>query len=110
MLALARGMGSWLMGGLSASLEAGEHWLKPPLVPEGVRKNVYRHDRDSFILMWELAGREVGMELDVWAEYERNETEARKATEQGGGNFFEGFEVKLLWYRVEILGIMTTNL
>lgn len=97
------------MGGLSASSEAGEHWLKPPWVPEGIQKNVYRHDRDSFTRMWELAGREAGMELDIWVEYERIETEARKAAEQGGANFFEGFEVKLLWYCVAIVGFQTTN-
>jgi hypothetical protein len=110
MLALARGTGSWLMGGLSASVEAGEHWLRPPLVPEGARKNVYRQDCDSLIRLWELVGKDVGMELDVWVEYESNETEARRATEQGGANFFQGFEVKLLWYHVKILGVMATRL
>lgn len=103
MVGLARGGGSWLMGAVSGSTQAGEHWLKPPFVPEGVKKNVYRHSTDSFIRMWTEVGSELGIKLDIFAEYESGNTAARRATEQGGVNFFVGLEQKLLWYRVEIV-------
>jgi hypothetical protein len=109
MLALARGAGSWLMGGLSASVKAGEHLVKPPFVPEGVEKNIYRHNRDSLIHMWGLVGEELGMKLDVYAEYESGDTEARRAAEEGGANVFAGFEQKLLWFRVQIIQVASDS-
>lgn len=105
LIALARGRGSWIMGGLSAGApaRAGEHWLEPPFVPAGVRKNVYRHDRESFVRLWQEVGRELGVELDVFADYEAGASEARRAAEEGGASFFGAAELRLLWFRVVIL-------
>jgi hypothetical protein len=104
MLKLARGVGSLLVGGLCGCLEAGEHWVKPPFVPEGVKKIVCRHDKDSLVRLWKFVGVECGVKLSIFVEYGSEDTEARRATEQGGGNFFVGYQQKLLWYSVRILG------
>ncbi|KAH8654973.1 hypothetical protein BGZ60DRAFT_495568 [Tricladium varicosporioides] len=105
MLMLARGVGSWIMGGLSGSGHASEYWLKPPFVPEGVKKNVYMHDKDSLVHMWEQVAKESNIKVDIYAEYDSGDTEAKRVAEQGGSNFFAGFKQKLLWFKVEILEV-----
>lgn len=120
---------SWIIGCLTASLHAREQELKPPFVPEGVKRSVFLQSRESFARLWDEVrdamtgtgagagvgmetgmgagvdvgtGKGTGVEFNVWAEYDEGESESKKAHEGGAGNFFGGEGQKLLWFWVEV--------
>ena len=102
MVQLAAGPGSWILGGLTASMNAREQELKPPFVPEGVKRSVFIQSRESFRRLWDEVKDALGVELQVWAEYDEGDSESKKAHEQGAGNIFGSSEQKLLWFKVEL--------
>lgn len=95
--------GSWIVGGLTASIDAREQELKPPFVPEGVKRSVYLQSRESFSRLWDEVRSATGVDFTLWAEYDDGESESKKAQEGGAGNFFGGSGQKLLWFWIEIL-------
>ncbi len=103
MVELAAGAGSWIVGGLTASVDAREHELKPPFVPEGVKRKVFIQSRESFTRLWDEVREATGVEVKVWAEYGDGESESKKSNERGAGNIFGSSEQKLLWYMIEII-------
>lgn len=102
-LAATKSPGTWILGGLTASIDAREQELKPPFVPEGVKRTVYVQSRESFVRLWDEVRRATGVEFNLWAEYDDGESESKKAHEGGAGNFFGGSGQKLLWFWVEVL-------
>lgn len=99
---------SWILGGLTASTHAREQELKPPFVPEGVKRSVYLQSRESFLRLWDevkdATATEMGVEFNVWAEYDEGESESKKANEGSAGKLFGGEgEQKLLWFWVEVI-------
>lgn len=103
MVQLATRSGSWIVGGLTASVDAREQELKPPFVPEGVKRSVYVQSRESFARLWDEVRNATGVDFKMWAEYDDGESESKKAHEGGAGNFFGGSGQKLLWFWIEIL-------
>ncbi|KAI9876369.1 MAG: hypothetical protein M1830_006663 [Pleopsidium flavum] len=103
MVELAAGPGSWIMGGMTANVHAREQVLKPPFVPEGVKRSVFMHSKESFGRLWDEVKKDTRVEVKVWAEYEEGESESKEANEQGAGNLFGNSEQKLLWYMIEML-------
>ena len=102
MVELSAGPGSWIVGGLTASVHAREQELKPPFVPEGVKRSVFIQSKETFERLWDEVRKDTGVAVKVWAEYEDGETESKKANEKGAGNIFGTSEQKLLWYMIEI--------
>lgn len=78
MVELAAGAGSWIVGGLTASADAREHEMKPPFVPEGVKRRVFIQSRESFRRLWDEVREATGVEVKVWAEYGEGESESKK--------------------------------
>lgn len=103
MVELSAGPGSWIVGGLTASMDAREQELKPPFVPEGIKRSVFLQSKESFGRLWDEVKKDTGVAVKVWIEYEDSETESKTANEQGAGNIFETSEQKLLWYMIEII-------
>ena len=78
--------GSWIIGGQTGSLVPREFPLRPPFVAPGQEKSVYRHNVETFREMWELVGREEGIALSIWVEYEQTSD----SRERGGGKMLFG--------------------
>lgn len=127
------GASGWIIGGLTANTHAREQVLRPPFVPEGVKRSVYLQSRESFVRLWDEARRGGGdgvdggdgdgvgdaeseIKIKLWAEYDTGESESGKANEGGAGRLFglgqgkngdgkveEGGVQKLLWFLVEVL-------
>lgn len=102
MVELAAGAGSWILGGLTASVNAREHESKWPFVPERVKRRVFIQSRESFRRLWDEVREATGVEVKVWAEYDDGESESKKSTEGGAGNIFGSLEQKLQ-YMIEII-------
>lgn len=61
--------GSIILGSQAGSIESGEQTLKPPFhrSEDGSRRTVFRHNPESFKLLWKEAGRMTGVPLKVSA-------------------------------------------
>ncbi len=83
--------GSLVIGAQSGTAEAGESELKAPFLKEGVVRKMWRHNKESFREMWELAGKEEDVELSIWVEYAPGKEVAKKeeGKEIAGSKFFK---------------------
>lgn len=97
---LSEAPGSMIVGAQTATTKPGEHVLKPPFVAEGEHKSIYRQSRETFRTMWEEIGQDLGVKLDIWAEYEETKDEGQKGDEE---KFFTGDEQRRLFFVVERL-------
>lgn len=86
-----------IIGAQTASIEPGDHVVKPPHVAEGEHKSVYRQSRETFRKMWEEIGEDQGINLDIWAEYEETNGKGQKGYEE---SFFTGNEQRHLFFVV----------
>lgn len=87
--------GSWVVGTQTGSVLPRDFPLKPPLVAEGEERSVWRHSMETFREMWEEVGREVGVKLDIWVEYDRTRderAEAPKNTSAFAGEDYRRFQ------------------
>lgn len=103
---LARKPGSMVVGALAGSTLPGEQVVKPPLVPEGQEKTIYRQSRETFVEMWSVVEKEEGVNLKVEVVYDDLEDRERRARESEGAekkkNYF-GAEQRRLYFTVEVI-------
>ncbi|KAL6714990.1 hypothetical protein ACLMJK_007250 [Lecanora helva] len=66
---LSRKPGSKIIGAMTGSTQPGELVLKPPVVAEGEKKSIYRHDLETFKEMWRDVERDENIQLDVQVVY-----------------------------------------
>lgn len=77
---------SLIIGAQSGTAKAGESELKAPFLKEGVVRKMWRHNKESFREMWELAGKNEGVELNIWVDYELG----KELGQKGVGKLGEG--------------------
>lgn len=97
---LSEAPGSMVIGAQTASIEPGDHVLKPPHVAEGEHKSVYRQSRETFRKMWEEVGEDQGIDLNIWVEYEETNGKGQEGYEE---LFFTGNARRHLLFVVERL-------
>lgn len=87
---LANKPGSIVLGSQAGSTDPGEVPLKPPFadLENGEKRTVYRHNPESFEMLWQEAGRAAGVPLKVNAVFQAPE-DFGKATDKD-----EGFDVE----------------
>lgn len=91
--------GSTLIGAQTATTKPGEQILFPPFVKSGEHKSVFRQSRETFVQMWEGVGKDKGIPLKVWAEYEA--AQPKGDGEKKDEKFFTGDEQRRLFFVVE---------
>lgn len=91
--------GSIIIGAQTATTKPGEQNLVPPFVKPGEHKSVFRQSRETFTQMWEGAGKDKGIPLKIWAEYEAVQPKVEGGTKEE--KFFTGDEQRRLFFVVE---------
>ena len=102
---LVRKKGSMVIGAQTGSTQAGDFHLKPPVVPEGEEKTLFRHNLETFRRMWETAGIEEDLRLKIEVEYDDQKDRKeriREEQEEGKKKFFSGSDQRRLFFTVTI--------
>ncbi|MCJ1382012.1 hypothetical protein MMC17_005124 [Xylographa soralifera] len=96
--------GSWIIGAQSGSINPRHFPLRPPFVAPGEERSVYRHSVETFREMWEEVGKEEGLALDVWVEYQRDEVSGNEIGEREGGKLlFSGDDNRRIYFLIKRL-------
>jgi hypothetical protein len=102
--------GSTIFGTQTGRLDAGEFVLQPPMCEQGEHKTIFRHNKETMKEMWEKAATPAGRRVQVWAEYdEENTSERAKGQNQKdmegelSGRFFTGDGERRIFFKVELV-------
>ncbi|KAF2197441.1 hypothetical protein GQ43DRAFT_204195 [Delitschia confertaspora ATCC 74209] len=98
-----------VIGTQTGSLEPTELVLQPPLCEPGEHKTVWRQSRETMVEMWKEAANSVGLDVEIWAEYDEEEARQRAngRREKGEGwekreRFFTGDKERRIFFRVVV--------
>ena len=102
---LVRKKGSMVIGAQTGSINAGDVYLKPPVVAEGEERTLFRQNKETFKQMWETVGGEEGVRLKIEVGYDDEQARAArfKEEEEGGKKrFFSGSDQRWLFFNITI--------
>ncbi|KAL7627942.1 hypothetical protein AAE478_002137 [Parahypoxylon ruwenzoriense] len=102
--------GSTIIGTQTGSLDTGEFTLRPPFCEPGEHKTMYRQSRETMKDLFEKAAKAVGLEVNVWTEYDEDEARERAERRKEKGEewekkemFFPGEKERKIFFRVDVI-------